>query len=171
MKTLIISSSISKKSKSFILCNKMEALLKKLDVEVKLIDLRQIDLKPTHIDNSNGMDLLAKDIENYDNIIIGMGIHCYSINDSLKIILDNCFSGAKDKFFGILCAAGGDRSYLSTIHLTQICMNEFRMLQLPRIVYATGRDFNENNLLNLEITERLDEFSKEFFKIGTKLLN
>jgi FMN reductase len=100
-----------------------------------------------------------------------MGVHCYSINDSLKIILDNCFSGANDKFYGIVCAAGGERSYLSTMHLTQICMNEWRMIQLPRIVYATGQDFTENKLTNKTIIERIDVFSEEFISIGRKLIS
>ena len=54
-------------------------------------------------------------------IIIGMGVHnCYSINDNLKILLDNCFDGAQKKFFGIVCAAGGEKSYLSTMHLSNL---------------------------------------------------
>ena len=82
-------------------------------------------------------DLILK-VEETDNIIIGMGVHCYSINDALKIILDNCFGKAISKFFGI-CAAGGEKSYLTTQHLTQICMNEWRMIQLPRVVYNWKR--------------------------------
>ena len=72
-----------------------------------------------------------------------MGVHCYSVNDSLKILLDTCFSKAHSKFYGILCMAGGEKSFLSTMHLTQICMNEWHMIQLPRIIYATGKDFDK----------------------------
>ena len=116
------------------------------------------------------MHSLSNLINNTDNIIIGMGVHCYSINDSLKILLDNCFEGANDKFFGIICAAGGERSYLSTMHLTQICMNEWRMIQLPRIVYATKKDFVNNQITDKEVLKRLDIFSKEFISIGKKLI-
>ena len=75
------------------------------------------------------------------------------------------------KFFGIICAAGGERSYLSTQHLTQICMNEWRMIQLPRIIYATGKDFEENKVNNKDLLERLDVFSEEFNTIGKKLIS
>ena len=112
---------------------------------------------------------LSKEISKADNLIIGMGVHCYSINDSLKIILDNCFNDVTGKFFGILCAAGGERSYLSTMHLTQICMNEWRMMQLPRIVYATGKDFTEDTISSTEVLERIELFSEEFHTIGNKL--
>jgi FMN reductase len=99
-----------------------------------------------------------------------MGVHCYSLNDGLKILLDNCFAGATGKFFGILCAAGGERSYLSTMHLTQICMNQWRMIQLPRIVYTTGKDFTKDEITSKEGIERIQLFSDEFNTIGNKLI-
>ena len=171
MKTLIISSSISKKSRSYILCEEVYSRLKQNNIEVELIDARSMELNLCHTEKSESMNLLSEKIANCDNIIIGMGVHCYSINDSLKILLDNCFSGATEKFFGIICAAGGERSYLSTMHLTQICMNEWRMIQLPRIVYATGQDFTEDQLKNKNVIERLDVFSEEFITIGKKLIS
>ena len=68
------------------------------------------------------------------------------------------------------CAAGGERSYLSTMNLTQICMNEWRMMQLPRIVYATKKDFTEDIITSTEVLERIELFSEEFHAIGRKLL-
>lgn len=170
MKTIIISSSLSKNSKSFILCKEVEKKLKEKKVEVKLLDLRDFHLTPTHIENSKEMNEISKEVSKHDNVIFGMGVHCYSINDSLKILLDNCLKDTiEGKFFGILCAAGGDRSYLSTMHLTQICMNEFRMIQLPRIVYATGRNFDNGKIISEDIIERIDLFVEEFCEIGNKL--
>ena len=171
MKTLIISSSLSPESRSFILCTKTYEKLIEKGIEVEMIDAREMDLIPFHKTPSESMNLLTRKIELADNIIIGMGVHCYSINDGLKIILDNCFSKATGKFFGIICAAGGERSYLSTQHLTQICMNEWRMIQLPRIIYATGKDFEENNIKNKDILARIDVFSDEFISIGEKLIS
>jgi len=169
MKTLIISSSLSESSKSFVLCNYVFDRLRKKGVEVELVDARKLELKPYHIGPTKDMIKLAEKVKEADNIIIGMGVHCYSVNDSLKIILDGCFSGAKGKFFGILCAAGGDRSYLSTMHLTQICMNEWRMMQLPRIVYAISGDFNGDKIVNEEVIERISLLCEEFKDIGEKL--
>ena len=170
MKTLILSSSLSKNSKSFILCKEALKRLKDKGAECTMIDTRDIKIQPTHQGITNTMNNLANKIEKADNIIIGMGVHCYSINDSLKILLDTCFSSAYGKFYGILCAAGGERSYLSTMHLTQICMNEWRMIQLPRIIYATKKDFQGGSIISKEIAERMDVFSEEFYSIGGKLL-
>ena len=171
MKVLIISSSISSNSKSFELCSFIKQdFEKKLNI-VDLIDARDLDLKPYHYDLTDSMKKLSIKIKHADSIIIGMGVHCYSINDSLKIILDNCFEHAIGKFFGILCAAGGERSYLSTMHLTQICMNEWRMIQLPRIVYASKKDFNKQGPIDSEdLIKRLKLFSKEYISIGNRLI-
>jgi FMN reductase len=116
------------------------------------------------------MQQLSEQVKQADNIIIGMGVHCYSVNDALKVLLDACFSAATGKFFGILCAAGSEKSYLSTMHLTQICMKEWRMMQLPRIVFATEKDFSEDIITSTEVLERIELFSEEFHAIGRKLL-
>ena len=171
MKTLIISSSISPNSKSFELCSYIKENLEKKLEDVDLLDARDFDLRPHHQDPTESMKELSLKIKQTDSIIIGMGVHCYSINDSLKIILDNCFEYATGKFFGILCAAGGEHSYLSTMHLTQICMNEWRMIQLPRIVYASRKDFNNQGVISSEnLIERLELFSEEFVSIGSRLV-
>ena len=87
------------------------------------------------------------------------------------MILDNCCDGGVGKFFGIVCAAGGERSYLSSMQLTQICMNEWRMIQLPRIVYATGKDFEGNIISNDDLKDRIKLFVEEFTIIGEKLIS
>ena len=170
MKTLILSSSLSENSRSFILCKEAYEKLKSMDIDVTLVDAKDLDLKPYHLGPTKDMENLANKISISDNIIIGIGIHNYTISDGLKIILSGCFNGAEGKFFGILCTAGGERSYLSTMHLTQICMNEWRMIQLPQIVYALKRDFENNKIINKNVIERIDLFCKDFKKIGEKLL-
>tara|TARA_B100001758_G_scaffold247957_1_gene269134 strand:- start:7320 stop:7835 length:516 start_codon:yes stop_codon:yes gene_type:complete len=171
MNTLILSSSLSKNSRSFLVCKNVQKELKRQGVKCKLIDAREMKIQPYHLGITKEMEYLTKIINKTDNIIIGMGVHCYSINDSLKILLDNCFEGATNKFFGILCAAGGDRSYLSTMHLTQICMNEWRMIQLPRVIYVTGKDFTNDVITSDEVLERIKIFCTEFNNIGKKLIS
>ena len=170
MKTLLISSSLAKNSKSLILVQNVAKKLEKLGSTVELVDAKNLNLTPTHVENSNEMDDFIQKVATFDNIVIGMGVHCYSMSDSLKIILDTCLKGAENKFFGIVCAAGGERSYLSTQHVTQVCMNEYRMIQLPRILYVTGKDFSEGVISSEDILERLDQFAQEFYTIGNKLL-
>jgi NAD(P)H-dependent FMN reductase len=140
-------------------------------VKSEIIDARNFQLNPYHSIQSEELVHLENKISQADNLIIAMGVHNYTINDSLKIILDNCFKNVEGKFFGILCAAGGDKSYLSTMHLTQICMNEWKMIQLPRIVYASSKDFNNNALKSKEVKDWMMLFCNEFTSIGKKLMS
>ncbi len=170
MKTLVISSSLAKSSRSFILCSYVCEKLKNNNIDVELVDARNMSLVPCHRDITPDMKELTKKIQKADNYVIGMGVHNYSINDALKIILDACFEDTEGKFFGILCSGGGQKSYLSTMHLTQMCMNEWSMIQLPRVVYAVSSDIKEGKIINEHIHERIDLFCKEFTEIGEKLL-
>jgi len=170
MNTLILSSSLSENSRSYLLCKAVEQELISKGNNITFVDSKEIPMQPFHREISEEMKVLSEQVGKADNIIIGMGVHCYSINDSLKVLLEGCFGKATGKFFGILCAAGGERSYLVTQHLTQICMNESRMMQLPRVVYATGNDFTENRIISKELSERIELFSEEFHSIGNKLL-
>ena len=170
MNTLILSGSVSENSRSFLLCKAVEKQLLSKGNTITFVDAIKIPMNPAHREITDEMQQLAEQVKQADNIIIGMGVHCYSVNDALKILLDACFSDATGKFFGVLCAAGGERSYLSTMHLTQICMNEWRMIQLPRIVFATEKDFTEDIITSAEVLERIKLFSEEFHAIGRKLL-
>ncbi|MFA7331153.1 MAG: NAD(P)H-dependent oxidoreductase [Candidatus Delongbacteria bacterium] len=172
MRTLLLSSSLSPTSQSRQLCRRVaEALAAEPGVELDFVDLREVELRPCHLGKTPSMRDLAERIALADNYIFGMGVHCYSINDGLKLVLDNCMKGCEGKFFGILCAAGGEKSYLSTMHLTQMCMNEWRMLQLPRVVYAHDGDFRDGVLANPAVEERLELFVREFRSIGQKLIS
>ena len=171
MKTLILSSSLSEDSRFYLICKAVEKELLKKQIDIKIIDSRKLSINAYHLDHTIDKEILASDIRKCDNIIIGMGVHCYSINDNLKILLDNCFNHATGKLFGVICAAGGEKSYLATQHLTQICMNEWRMIQLPRIIYATKKDFTENDIFSDDLKSRITLFCNEFHLLGGKIIS
>ena len=49
-------------------------------------------------------------------------------------------------------------------------MNEWRMIQLPRIVYATEKDFANEKTPSKDLLKRIDIFTNDFYSIGNKLL-
>ena len=59
MKTLIITSSLSPESRSFILCTKTYEKLIEKGKEVEMIDAREMDLIPCHNTPSESMNLLS----------------------------------------------------------------------------------------------------------------
>ena len=88
MNTLILSSSLSENSRSYLLCKVVEQELVSKGNNITFVDAKEIPMQPFHREKSDQMKVLIEQIEKVDNIIIGMGVHCYSINDSLKTILD-----------------------------------------------------------------------------------
>ena len=83
MKTLILSSSLSNSSRSFILCNEVFKCLSSKGSKCTMIDARNVSLRPTHNKPTIQMEALSKQIEETDNIIIEW-VYCYGINDSLR---------------------------------------------------------------------------------------
>ena len=81
MKTLILSSSLSENSRSYLLCKSVKEELIAKGNNITIVDARNIPMQPIHRGRTPEMETLAKQVEEADNIIIGMGVHCYSVND------------------------------------------------------------------------------------------
>ena len=48
-------------------------------------------------------------------------------------------------------------------------MNQWKMIQLPRIIYASKNDFDQNKIISKNVLEWIDIFCAEFIEIGKKL--
>jgi len=135
-------------------------------VKKSYMDLRKLKLEFCDGRDSSAynqeLQTAAKEIEESDAYIIGMPVYCYSVSGALKNFLDITCSGMEDKPFSIVCASGGDRSYLATADLQKILMFEVRCRPFPRVVFATGRDFKGDAITNTEVEKRIENMAKEF---------
>jgi NAD(P)H-dependent FMN reductase len=172
MKTLIISSSLSPDSRSHILCRELQQLLSEdPEVEVQLIDARELDLQYTHQEPSAAMKELTELVQAADNYIISMPVHNYTMSDAVKTITETCFDkSAKGKLFGIVSSAGSQVSYLATAHLVQSMMYEFKMIPFPPLVFATGGSFDGDKLDDERLEKRMSEFARDFVALGGRLV-
>ena len=50
-------------------------------------------------------------------------------------------------------------------------MNEWKMIQLPRTVYASSKDFQKNKIVSQSLKDWINLFCNEFILIGKKLKN
>lgn len=172
MKTAIISSSQNPDSKSYILCKEVEKELLDKGVEVVFIDGKDYTLG-TFYKQTPDNKKLAELIKGCDNFIFGMAVYQYSFNANLKLILDTCMDECENKLFGALVAAGGQKSYLCYMDLVKVCMNEWRMIPLPRVVYCNASDFEfnaEKPIPGQDLESRIKEFAKDFYSLGKKLI-
>jgi NAD(P)H-dependent FMN reductase len=65
---------------------------------------------------------------------------------------------------GFLCAAGGQSSYMSILGFANSLMLDFRCWIVPRFVYATGKDFEEDTLKNPDVSTRIDQLLTEMVR-------
>ena len=74
-----------------------------------------------------------------------------------------------DKVFGFLCAAGGRNSYMSVMSLANSLMLDFRCYIIPKFVYATKNDFNEDKIVNSDTKSRIKELGSELIRVSSAL--
>ena len=70
---------------------------------------------------------------------------------------------------GFLCAAGGQRSYMSPIGLANSLMFDFRCHILPRYVYATKDDFTAGHEPSAELVGRVRQLAQAAVDLAAAL--
>ncbi|MEM7012336.1 MAG: NAD(P)H-dependent oxidoreductase [Verrucomicrobiota bacterium] len=165
MKVIIVASSLNPGSNS----RKMAQQLQKgwesdADLDVQFVDLRDYPIPLCGGDEAWGDPNVAKlgeIFEKADAVVFAVPIYNFDVNAALKNVIE--FNGRKlsGKLAGFLCAAGGQGSYMSIMAFANSLMLDFRVVILPRFVYATGDAF-EGDSVDTEIAERIEKFGEEF---------
>ncbi|MDE0768891.1 MAG: NAD(P)H-dependent oxidoreductase [Opitutaceae bacterium] len=164
MKILIVSSSLNPDSKSRLLAQELEKQWKGADFEVTMLDLREANLPMCDGSAAYGDEnaIRAKAmVEEADGIVFASPIYVYNVNAALKNFVELTGHSMKDKVAGFLCSAGGKLSYMSPMSFANSLMLDFRMFVLPRFVYVSAEDWNEDQLSE-DIADRIGEFATNF---------
>lgn len=102
-----------------------------------------------------------------DAAIFAVPIYNYDINAAAKNAIELVGRNLEHKVAGFLCAAGGQRSYMSVMAVANSLMLDFRTVIVPRFVYAGGDDFEEgDDPLTPAIRDRILRFGEEFRKLA-----
>lgn len=169
---LIIASSLKSTSRSLILAEAAERSLKSLGREVELIKLRDYPLPFCDGETAHGdprVSLLAEKIVSAEGILIACPIYNYSINSSLKNLIELTGRNWQEKVVGFLCAAGGASSYMAIMNFAGSLMLDFRCLILPKFVYATGNHFEEDRITDEGVEQRISELARSLVRISTAM--
>ena len=148
-----------------------KALSKNL-VEVEFFDLQK---KPLPMcDGDKCYDLpevidFRKKVENAKGIIMAIPIYNYNVSSGAKNIIELGGRMLYDKVFGFICAAGGKSSYMSVMSFANSLMIDYRCFIIPKFVYALKSDFNENEITNPDIKERIYELGNDLIRISEAL--
>ena len=109
---------------------------------------------------------LSEKLEQGTGFVFATPIYNYSINSTLKSVIEHCGHAFKNKPIGFVCTAGGEKSYMSLMPTINSMMLDFRCIVLPRFVYVTSSNFNEDKTLtDPEILSRVILFAQEMTKL------
>ncbi|MBN2425070.1 MAG: NAD(P)H-dependent oxidoreductase [Calditrichaceae bacterium] len=162
MNIAIVASSLSPKSNSRILAQKLAEKLSLVSIDVDFIDLRDFKL-PLCGDEDDHYHPLISDltdrIAGAAGIVIASPIYNYGINAAMKNLVE--LTGKKawhDKVVGFICAAGGRSSYMSVMSFANSLMLDFHCLIIPKFIYI-AKDFDDINHIPDDLKERLDQLA------------
>jgi len=98
-----------------------------------------------------------------DAIVLVSPIYNYDLNGAAKNLIELTGQSWKGKAAGLICNAGGEKSYLAPLGFVNSLAIDYRCLVSPRFVYVTREDFQADNQLAPEspIRQRLDFLAQE----------
>ena len=168
MSYLVISTSLREGSRSRIMA---KALSKNLN-EVEFFDLQKNPLPMCDGDKCYDLpDVIdfRKKVESAKGIIMAIPIYNYNVSSGAKNIIELGGRMLYDKVFGFICAAGGKSSYMSVMSFASSLMIDYRCFIIPKFVYALKSDFNEKEITNPDIKERIEELGNDLIRISEAL--
>ena len=104
-------------------------------------------------------------------IIMDIPVYNFNVSSGAKNVVELGGRMLYDKTFGFICAAGGKSSYMSVMSLANSLMIDFRCYVIPKFVYATKNDFENEIITNSDIKDRLQELGNELVRVSNALDN
>ena len=146
-------------------------LQKKID-DVEFFDLQKNPLPMCDGDECYDLpEVLAfrEKVENAEGIVMAIPVYNFNVSSGAKNVVELGGRMLYDKTFGFICAAGAKSSYMSVMSLANSLMIDFRCYIIPKFVYATKHDFENNKIINSDIEKRIEELGKELIRVSNAL--
>ena len=164
---MLISSSLSGRSRSALLINSAFNHLESLNLNPIIIDLRTFQVPFCDGRDINQYPLsiqeLFKNIQDSEAIIFGFPVYCYSISGVLKNFIDIFSKSMHNKKFGVCAAAGSKLSYLAIADLYKIMQFQSYAIGVNPAVVVDSKDF-EDDKINTMIEQRIADMISELLK-------
>ncbi len=159
MSLLVLSTSLSPKSKSRLLARHALATLEADGVACRWLDLQELPLPFCDGGAAYGHPNAAEAgriIAAAQGIIVAAPVYNYDLNAGFKNLVELTGKAAwENKTVAFLNAAGGASSYMSVMAAANSLMLDFRCVIVPRFVYATPGDFENGRIANPEVEIRV----------------
>ena len=158
----IVSCSLDTASRSHQLALAAEASVRAEGATADLVDLREWELPICDGGGSfrhRAVEPLSEIVDRAAAILVSAPVYNYDLNAAAKNLVEMTGQSWMDKPVGFLCAAGGERSYMSPIGFANSLMFDFRCLIIPRFVYCTKADLDADGGFGAPILERVNELA------------
>jgi NAD(P)H-dependent FMN reductase len=150
-KIVIVQGSLNPESKTAVVVNETEKVLKTRNIEFETLDLRALKLQFCDgrklADYNEDMQQAYRVLESADAIIFAMPVYCWSMSGVVKNLIDITAGALENKVAGILCNAGGNRSFMSSADLINVLYYESRVMTVHPVVYTSYEDFEDGKLV------------------------
>ncbi len=106
---------------------------------------------------------LTADLEPAEAILLISPVYNYDLNGAAKNLIELTGNSWKGKAVGLVCQAGGQRSYLAPLGFINSLAVDYRCLVSPRYVYSAREEFLADNTLppDGDVRERLNKLIQE----------
>ena len=158
---VLIQGSLNKDSRTAILIDHAAEEMKRAGLEAVHLDLRNIQMefcdgRPLR-EYHPEMQQAYQAIEKADAFVIGMPVYCYSVSGPLKNFIDITSGAMEKKIAGILCNAGGNRSYMASADLSNILAYESHVTTVQPIVFSSYEDYDDQSLTGAKVKSKIRE--------------
>lgn len=172
MNHLVLSCSLSPKSRSAILAQNLAGAIKKCGESAELVDLRGVEMPFCDAAGCYGHPNVVKlkeQIAASASVTIGVPIYNFGVGGAAPNMLALTGDVWKNKIVGFVCAAGGQGSYMAVMGLANSLMLDFRCVIVPRFVYTTGQAFTDGQLTDDGVAKRIGELASELKRFSGAL--
>lgn len=178
MKIIGISGSLSQHSKTEITVQKALDLIGEQDqtIQTELITLSTYNLVFCDGRNPDNYEADTRTVIDKiiaaDALIVGSPIYRGTFSGAFKNLFDLIPNDSiRGKAVGIVATGGSDHHYLAIEHQFKPLIGYFNAFSIPGGVYANNSHFNNGELTDLNILERLEKLAKETIRLSTLLNN
>jgi len=146
--------------------------LRELDDKTELIDLRDWELPfcdgEASYSDKNVVSLTAK-IKQASAVALAVPIYNYDVGGAARNLIALAGSAWNDQIVGLLAAAGGQGSYMAPMSVANSLMLDFRCVIIPRYVYASRHSFEEGQLNDPAVADRLTLLANDLHRFSRAL--
>jgi FMN reductase len=159
MSILIVGTSLDPESKSQMLARVALDMAHKAGYDAELLDLREITLPFAGEENSFDDPQVVKLKEKmsaFKKFIFCVPVYNFDVSAAAKNLLELVGDNwLENSTVGFICSAGGQSSYMSVMSFANSLMLDFRVWIVPRFVYSLKSDWQDGELKNDAVRERM----------------